>query len=79
VVRLFTGAVGLNFDFPVLSFQVPRDVIVYRLEVGALEMNVVHESRIRAAKERLGESEQAATTKGSYFRGEAARARSTTL
>jgi hypothetical protein len=37
-------------------------VFVYRLEVGALEaMSVVHEPRIWVAKERLGESEQAAT------------------
>jgi hypothetical protein len=39
-----------------------RFVFVYRLEVGALEaMSVVHEPRIWVAKERLGESEQAAT------------------
>ena len=38
-------------------------VFVYRLEVSALEaMSVVHEPRIWAAKERVGESEQAATT-----------------
>jgi len=38
-------------------------VFVYRLEVGALEaMSVVHEPRVRAAKERLGESGQPATT-----------------
>jgi hypothetical protein len=38
-------------------------VFVYRPEVGALEaMSVVHEPRIWVATERLGESEQAATT-----------------
>jgi hypothetical protein len=40
-----------------------KAVFVYRLEVSALEaMSVVHEPRIWAAKERVGESEQAATT-----------------
>jgi hypothetical protein len=45
-------------DCPIFQFR----VFVYRLEVGALEaMSVVHEPRIWVAKERLGESEQAAT------------------
>lgn len=44
-----------------------RYVFVYRLEVVVLEaMSVVHEPRIRVAKERLGESEQASTTENGW-------------